>query len=652
MGGRPGAGSPGATVAGTVAGAAGRTRGHRLRLAILPGDSTALSTHQAAPRPDSLVLYKIRPARVVAVADKIDIEIDGGQTKRVRPKDVVTLHPGPLRSLRELTPCEGQLDEAWELLEGAETNLRELAELVYGDFTPAAAWAAWQLVAEGLYFEGDVDHIRPRPAEDIERERAEREAKARAEAEWSSLLERLKAGRTIAEDAPRLAEVERLANAQAEHSRILAALDLPQTPAAAHRFLSRLGVWAAHHNPYPERCGAPRADPDLPVPPLPEPAADPERLDLTHLPAFAIDDEGNQDPDDAVSLDGDRIWVHVADVAALAAPDSELDREARSRGANLYLPEGIVNMLPAAVTEQLGLGLQPVSPALSFGLRCGDDGMLTDIEIRPTLIRATRLTYAEAETRLAEPVFAELADAAARYRARRVADGAARIDLPEVSVRLRDGEVLIRPIDRHGSRAMVTDLMLMAGEAAARYCHERAIPIPYATQPSPERIEQPAGMAAMYAYRRLFKPTRTTVEPDRHFGLGLPMYARATSPLRRYADLLVHQQLRAHLRGVPLLEAEQISARAGEADQGGAVVRRAERQSNQHWKLVHLSRHPDWRGEGVVVELGERKSVVIVPELALETRVRVKQELTLDQRLTLAVAEVDLPELDCRFRVS
>jgi exoribonuclease-2 len=252
------------------------------------------------------------------------------------------------------------------------------------------------------------------------------------------------------------------------------------------------------------------------VPTLP----DEQRLDLTHLPAFAIDDEGNQDPDDAVSIDGERIWVHVADVAALVAPDSELDREARARGANLYLPEGIVNMLPAAVTEQLGLGLQEVSPALSFGIVCGDDGTLADIDIRPTLIRATRLTYAEAETRLHEPPFAQLVAAAERYRARRKANGAAGIDLPEVSVRVVDGEVVIRPIDRHGSRAMVTDLMLMAGEAAARFAASAACRSP--TPPSRRRssIQHPEGMAAMYAYRRQFKPSRTSIEPGPHFGLG------------------------------------------------------------------------------------------------------------------------------------
>jgi exoribonuclease-2 len=584
---------------------------------------------------------------VLSVGEKIEIEIEGGQTKRVRPKDIVLLHPGPLHRLADLTPRSGQWEEARELLEGAETDLKELADLIYGDYTPATAWAAWQLVAEGLYFEGAPDAIRPRSTEEIERDRAERDAKARAEQEWAAFIARLSAARIEADDRERLLEVERLANQQSEHSRILKTLDYPETPQSAHRLLLKVGYWPGAHNPYPARGGVATTDPALPIPDL---AAE-ERLDLTHLPAFAIDDEGNQDPDDAVSLDGDRIWVHVADVAALVAPESDPDREARARGANLYLPEGIVNMLPAEVTLRLGLGLQQVSPALSFGLRCAEDGSLSDIDIRPSLIRATRLTYAEAEARLSEAPFDGLAAAAERYRARRHASDAAGIELPEVSVRVKDGEVLIRPIDRHGSRAMVTDLMLMAGEAAARFCHEQGLPIPYATQPAPDRIERPQGMAAMYAYRRQFKPTRTSIEPGPHFGLGLPAYTRATSPLRRYADLLVHQQLRAHLRGETPLDAEQISARTGEADQGGIAVRRTERQSNQHWKLVYLSRQSGWRGEGVVVELGERKSTVMIPELALETRIRAKQDLVLDQQLQLSVAEVDLPELDCRFRV-
>jgi exoribonuclease-2 len=83
-------------------------------------------------------LYKVRPARVVRVGEKIEIELDGGDTKRVRPKDLELLHPGPLRSLDELGPQKGETDEAWALLEGGETTLQELAELAFSSYTPGS----------------------------------------------------------------------------------------------------------------------------------------------------------------------------------------------------------------------------------------------------------------------------------------------------------------------------------------------------------------------------------------------------------------------------------------------------------------------------------------------------------------------------------
>jgi len=606
-----------------------------------------LSTPPASPQADSLVLYKTHPARVVSVAEKIEIELDDGQRKRVRAKDIELLHPGPLKSLAELVPCDGEIDEAWALLEGGTTDLKELTELVFDKFSPACCWTVWQQVSAGIQFCGSPAAIQVRTREQVEHDQAERAARAAAETDWRNFLERMKQARPAPEDHQRLTEVERLATGQTERSRILQALGHPETPQHAHRALIEVGYWSPVHNPYPARAGIELQEPLLPVPELP----DEDRLDLTQLAAYAIDDQGNEDPDDALSLDGERLWVHVADVAAIVGPEDLLEREARARGANLYLPERVINMLPAGVTARLGLGLHEVSPALSFGFCCSPEGEPADLRVERSWIRAQRLTYEAVEERIAEAPFGAMEAFLAPFRARREARQAARIELPEVSVRVRDGEVIIRSMSRSSSRALVTDAMLMAGEAVARFCEAEGIAIPFANQPPPEASDQPVGLAAMYAYRRKFKPTRLAIEPEPHAGLGLPIYTRATSPLRRYSDLAVHQQLRAWLRGDPGLSREQVMSRVAQAETAGAQVRRAERLSNQHWKLVYLRDSPQWRGEGVVVEADEHKATVLVPDLALEARVRLRGQASLNSRVRLVPREVDVPDLTVFFGI-
>lgn len=589
-------------------------------------------------RPGSLVLYKIHPAIVSSVADKIEIQLAGGKSKRVRDKDVTVLHPGPLNSLGMLDAGTANIDEAWELLEGECVGLAELAEFLYGDFSPASAWGAWQVLNDGLYFEGDLAAIRRRSEDAVAAERRAREEKREAERQVLEFRAHVEAGELDDDDRKRLAEVERVALGTADHSRILASFGVPETAEAAHRFLVRCGYWHEAHNPWPQRAGARLDEVVIGVPDLP----DEPRRDLTGLAAWAIDDAGNQDPDDAISLDGDRLWVHVADVAALVRAGGHMDEAARERSANLYLPERIHTMLPEPVTHRLGLGLAEVSPALSFGFRF-DGEAVSDIEVTPSWVRVQRATYDEIDARMHEAPFVDIRQITDRYRQRRLARGAARIDLPEVSVRVVEGEVVIRPLPKLDSRDMVTDAMLMAGEAAARFAQASGVPIPYVMQPTPDEVRQPQGMAEMYAYRRLFKPSRAGLEPEPHFGLGLDIYARATSPLRRYSDLLVHQQLRNHVLGKPVLSADALLERSASLDAAGALIRRAERMSNLHWKLVYLQRRPAWQGQGVVVALEERKTVLIVPELALETRVRASPEHVLDTQLKLTLREIDLP---------
>jgi exoribonuclease-2 len=266
-------------------------------------------------------------------------------------------------------------------------------------------------------------------------------------------------------------------------------------------------------------------------------------------------------------------------------------------------------------------------------------------------VRVTRTTYEEVERRLAEPPFAALREMTEAFRRQRMARGAAELDLPEASVKLLEGDIVIRPLARLASRQMVTDAMLMAGEVAARFAQAEALPIPYASQPEPDEIRRPATLSEMYAYRRLFKPSQATATPGPHFGLGLPLYARATSPLRRYLDLVTHQQLRALVTGGRPLDAPTLAERIGASEAVSMQVRRAERLSNMHWKLAWLRRRPDWQGEGIVVSLEERKAVVLLPELALEARIRLAEGMRLDQPLRLHAREVDLADQLAYFRV-
>ena len=129
------------------------------------------------PTPGSLVLYKSKRALVSGISDKIEIVLDDGKTKRVRDKDIQLLHPGPVARLTDISEPEGDIDEAWELLQGSETNLKELAELSYGDFTPSAAWSSWQRVAEGLHFTGTPDCIIARTEQAVSDDLRAREEK-------------------------------------------------------------------------------------------------------------------------------------------------------------------------------------------------------------------------------------------------------------------------------------------------------------------------------------------------------------------------------------------------------------------------------------------------------------------------------------------
>lgn len=602
----------------------------------------------------ALVYYKSKAAIVNGVSDKIEITFFK-TTKRVRDKDIVLLHPGPISdvSLLELDLPQSldTLEETIELLDGEAVSLADLTDLLYGDFTPQSAWSSWMFVTDGLYFdaEGGTDSIKARSLEVINAEKEKRQARQQQQEAWDSLIDRIKQGRIDKDDYSHLVEVEQVAIGERENSRILKTIGIPENKESAHKLLLKLGYWEQEYNPWPRRLGITMSDPELAIPK----ALDCERRDLQHMQAWAIDDAGNQDPDDAISLEGDRLWVHIADVSSLVTAGSELDVEARSRGTNLYLPDQVIHMLPTSITEQLGLGLQQKSIALSISFVVTDKGELDDIEVCFSSLNVTRTTYDDADKAL-DTTFADIKAVTDRYHQRRMDNDAAMLDFPEVNIQVKDGKISIHPYGRSGSRQLVTEAMLAAGEAVSIFATENNIPIPYAYQPEPEEIQYPQKLSEHYAYRRRFKASRHATAPAAHFGLGLPSYTRVTSPMRRYLDLVVHQQLRAFLSEQPLLEHEALVERIGIADEGSFAARKAERFSNQHWKLLYLqqqSQQEKWQGEAIVVMQEERKTCVILPDIALEPKLRKEKDIALDASITVELQSINIPDLLANFRI-
>jgi exoribonuclease II len=596
----------------------------------------------------SLVDYKNRPALIVENSPDLQIELEDGSTQKVRTKDIIPIHPGPILRVAQLEHPLGDAEIVWELLSQDGVSLRELAEIAFGSFTPSTAWAAWQWVCDNLYFQGTVDCITTCSREEISRKQETRRLKTSQKIAWTEFMTRVANRQVTAEDDHFLVEVEAVALGAGTESRVLRELGRSHNPQNAHALLLELGCWNNRFNPYPQRFGVPLTSPVTDLPALPEE----KRVDLTHLPAFAIDNAWTTDPDDALSLEGpNRLWVHVADVAAIVLPDSPADLEARNRTTNLYLPDMTVPMLPVETSERLALGIRDISPALSFGLNLDSEGVIIGIDIVPSWIKVSRLSYEQAEAMLNDMPFKGLLHLAQTNEARRKRNGAVNIELPEVDVHVEDGKVIFRPVLALRSQMMVKEAMLMAGEAVANYAGREGIPCVFSTQEATEIPALSDGLAGMYALRRFIKRGQLKSLPSRHAGIALDRYTQITSPIRRYQDLMVHQQLRAHILGHRLLTAEEMLKRLGATEAVMSNVRQVERLSNLHWTMVYISETPKWHGEGIIVETEGSGCTALIPEIGLETHLRCPHSLSPNTRVPIVLEEVNIPELRAFFRI-
>ncbi|MDR2942551.1 MAG: RNB domain-containing ribonuclease, partial [Treponema sp.] len=360
---------------------------------------------------NALVIYKNKPALVKEIGDgKFSISMQDGSLVKVRDKDIELIHPGPVKTFSALEifqPETSVIREAWEFLsdEGSVLPLKDFSSFVFNEYTPSSAYAAYTVLQDGLYFSGTVNEIIPRDREKIEAEETRRSEKLREADERGDFLNRIKTclkkpdkNLFLPADMRFIQDVEALAYGKSAKSRTMKELDLGETPEEAHSLLLKTGFWTTAVNPYPSRFGLSLNKIDI----CPEPPPYEERRDLCHLAAFAIDSPWSNDPDDAVSVQENVIFVHVADPASSVTPDSPIEKEARNRGVTLYLPETTVRMLADDCLSMFALGLSEKSFALTFKMTLDNEGRITETEIFPSIVKVRRMSYEVADREMNE----------------------------------------------------------------------------------------------------------------------------------------------------------------------------------------------------------------------------------------------------------
>jgi exoribonuclease-2 len=251
----------------------------------------------------------------------------------------------------------------------------------------------------------------------------------------------------------------------------------------------------------------------------------------------------------------------------------------------------------------------------------------------------------------AEPELEAIAFWAKRRSAWRQAQGAISIHMPESTIKVCDGEIVIEVLDDSLSRMLVAEMMILAGEVAGRYGEAHNLALPFRGQPQPELpsdeelLQLPAGPVRDCAIRRCMPRSEISTTPFRHASLGLNSYTQVTSPIRRYTDLLAHFQIKAHLRGDPLpfsasTTQELIQSVSSTAYEAVLV----ERQTNRYWGLEYLRRHADVTWPALVLRWlrdYENLGLVLIEDLGLEMAMRFARPIEVGDRLHIKVAYVD-----------
>jgi exoribonuclease II len=608
---------------------------------------------------------RLKPGLVVhEQANHVTVAEAGGRERSVARDLIMVRHPehkvtrenlaaavATLEAEQTQLAAELDLNLLWEVVreQGRNFSAEELAELFFGRRSAAAtAVMLGALFNDRLYFIRRRLEFVARSSEQVERLRIQYD-RVRLRSESSRNTRNLIRG--VLEDGlvpppdeavPLIAELRRyLDNPFTRNRDLTAMIEAAVTeitpPEAAYEILERLG--AAPPGPRFVIIGGVRtgfseaalAEAGRIVAPVREASDD--------VGAVTIDDDDTVEVDDALSCEtlpdgGLRVRIHIALVADFVPQRGPMDREAAARATTVYLPEATIRMLPDRIAcDAASLIAGEERHVLTTDVRLSAMGDITSYSIYPSRIRVgARLSYDDCDALLAsEAGTAEalalrgMHDAALKLRDRRRAAGALLIYRREPKIKVRDdGEIELTLIDTMSpSRQLVAELMVLSNYAAARWAADNRVPIIYRVQPI---------VGGDYAAQR----PRLSLHPEFHAGVGLDYYAQASSPIRRYMDLVLQRQLLAALAQPPSVayQADELLTVLANAEAAEAEGKELERRAKRYWILRYLERTAIGRPleatafrDGASAELDAyavRGALRGAPNLASQSRIMVR----------------------------
>jgi len=359
---------------------------------------------------------------------------------------------------------------------------------------------------------------------------------------------------------------------------------------------------------------------------------DTQRQDLTDIPLITIDGQSTQDYDDAISLEnrenGYRLGIHIIDVAAYIKSSDPIDMAARYRASSIYMPDDKLPMIPPSLSEDLcSLKEGEIRPGISTLVQMNRFFEISDFKIVPSIIKVHKqMSYTEANLLNGknDPI-TTLYKIATLLREKRLKAGGIQITLPEVNVWLEDNrEIRYAKIDRENpSRMLVSEMMILANSLMAQFLADHNTPAVFRSQAPPrQRLFKGIETALMpnFLQRKQLSRAIIGVTPELHAGLGVKAYVTATSPIRRYHDLLTQRQIRSILgigTAYSKTELEEIlqSIAVPMANAG-----RVQSARKRYWLIKYLESMRGSSFETLVLDCHRDYYIILIKELMMEAR--------------------------------